>query len=68
MTNPKEEEDLDLVANQIQEISDFTSRRMWAIVGASEDPKKYGNKIFSNLKNAGYLGISALSLNRLTVV
>jgi predicted CoA-binding protein len=35
-------------------ISDFVNRRVWAVVGASQDPAKYGNRIFHSLRNAGY--------------
>ncbi|MHB0877634.1 MAG: CoA-binding protein [Anaerolineae bacterium] len=35
-------------------ISDFISRRRWAVVGVSADPSKYGHKIFANLLGAGY--------------
>ena len=32
----------------------FINQRVWAVVGASTDPSKYGNKIFLNLRDAGY--------------
>jgi len=35
-------------------ISDFVNRRVWAVVGASQDPAKFGNRIFHSLHNAGY--------------
>ena len=35
-------------------ISDFVNRRLWAIVGASQDRSKYGNRIFRSLRDAGY--------------
>jgi predicted CoA-binding protein len=35
-------------------ILDFVDRRLWAIVGASQDRSKYGNRIFRNLRDAGY--------------
>jgi len=35
-------------------ISDFISRRVWAVVGVSKDPAKYGNRIFRSLLASGY--------------
>ena len=35
-------------------ISEFVGRRVWAVVGASEDPAKYGNRVFHSLHQAGY--------------
>ncbi len=35
-------------------ISDFVGRRVWAVVGASEDPAKYGHRVFRSLHQAGY--------------
>lgn len=35
-------------------IREFTGLRVWAVVGASTDPSKYGHKIFRDLRNAGY--------------
>jgi hypothetical protein len=35
-------------------IQEFTALRVWAVVGASNDPAKYGNKIFRDLTRAGY--------------
>ncbi len=35
-------------------IDDFIHRRVWAVVGVSSDPAKYGNRIFRNLRAAGY--------------
>ncbi len=35
-------------------IRDFTNRRTWAVVGANNNPRKYGNKIFRSLRGAGY--------------
>lgn len=29
-------------------------KKVWAVVGASTDPKKYGNMIYKTLKNKGY--------------
>lgn len=39
---------------QAQLISDFVNRRVWAVVGASQDRSKYGNRVFSSLRDAGY--------------
>jgi predicted CoA-binding protein len=35
-------------------IKDFVNRRVWAVVGASQDPSKFGNRVFHSLRNAGY--------------
>jgi predicted CoA-binding protein len=35
-------------------IADFVNRRVWAVVGASSDRSKYGNKVFRSLRAAGY--------------
>jgi hypothetical protein len=35
-------------------ISDFVNRRLWAVVGASQDRSKYGNRVFRSLRDAGY--------------
>jgi predicted CoA-binding protein len=35
-------------------ISDFVNRRVWAVVGASQDRSKYGNIVYRNLRDAGY--------------
>jgi predicted CoA-binding protein len=35
-------------------IADFVNRRVWAVVGASLDPTKFGNRIFRSLRAAGY--------------
>ena len=35
-------------------IPEFINQRVWAVVGASTDPSKYGNKIFRTLRDAGY--------------
>jgi uncharacterized protein len=42
---PRDQEDL---------ILDFVNRRRWAIVGASQDRNKYGNRVFRSLRHAGY--------------
>jgi predicted CoA-binding protein len=36
-------------------ISDFVNRRTWAVVGASQDPLKFGNRVFRSLRDAGYI-------------
>ena len=35
-------------------IREFINERVWAVVGASTDPSKYGNQIFRTLRAAGY--------------
>ncbi len=35
-------------------IEDFVSRRVWAIVGFSADPLKFGHRIYFDLRRAGY--------------
>ncbi|MGD9145178.1 MAG: CoA-binding protein [Anaerolineae bacterium] len=37
-----------------RQIPDFVNRRVWAVVGASEDRRKFGNRIFRDLRDAGY--------------
>ena len=32
----------------------FTGERVWAVVGASTNPEKFGNKVFRTLRAAGY--------------
>ncbi|MFN2244323.1 MAG: CoA-binding protein, partial [Anaerolineae bacterium] len=36
-------------------ISDFVNRRVWAVVGASRDPRKFGYQVFRSLRDAGYV-------------
>jgi predicted CoA-binding protein len=36
-------------------ISDFVNRRVWAVVGASQDRNKFGNRIYRTLRDAGYV-------------
>lgn len=36
-------------------IQDFINQRVWAVVGVSTDPNKFGYKIFRNLRNVGYI-------------
>jgi predicted CoA-binding protein len=35
-------------------VAEFPKYRTWAVVGVSEDRNKYGNKIYRDLRNAGY--------------
>jgi predicted CoA-binding protein len=35
-------------------ITDFVNRRVWAVVGVSDDPLKFGNRVFRSLLRAGY--------------
>jgi uncharacterized protein len=35
-------------------IADFVNRRVWAIVGASQDRRKFGYRVFHSLRQAGY--------------
>ena len=35
-------------------ISDFIARRVWAVIGVSQDPAKYGNRIYRSLLASGY--------------
>ncbi len=35
-------------------IRDFVGQKVWAVVGASTNPAKFGNIIFRNLLHAGY--------------
>ena len=36
-------------------ISDFINRRVWAVVGASQDRSKFGNRVYRSLRDAGYV-------------
>jgi predicted CoA-binding protein len=36
-------------------IDEFVNRRQWAVVGASRDRSKYGNRVFRSLRAAGYV-------------
>lgn len=38
-----------------QLISDFVNRRVWAVVGASQDRSKFGNRIFRSMRESGYI-------------
>ena len=35
-------------------INEFMSQKRFAIVGATDDPNKYGHEIFKNLRSRGY--------------
>jgi predicted CoA-binding protein len=35
-------------------ISEFVNCRVWAVVGASQDPAKYGYRVYRSLRDAGY--------------
>jgi len=35
-------------------IQEFMKQRKFAVVGATDNPEKYGNQIVKNLKNRGY--------------
>ncbi len=35
-------------------IEEFVSHRLWAVVGVSEDPSKYGHVVFATLLDSGY--------------
>jgi len=35
-------------------IEEFINQRVWAVVGASTDPDKFGHQIFRDLRAAGY--------------
>jgi len=36
-------------------IQAFTNQCVWAVVGASLNPEKFGHQIFRNLRAAGYI-------------
>ena len=36
-------------------IREFINQRVWAVVGASLNPEKYGHQIFRDLRAAGYI-------------
>ena len=36
-------------------IQEFIDQRIWAVVGASLSPEKFGHKIFRDLRAAGYI-------------
>lgn len=35
-------------------VEEFINERVWAVVGVSTDPSKFGNKVFCDLRRAGY--------------
>ena len=35
-------------------IVEFLSHKQWAVIGVSKNPAKYGNKVYFQLKKAGY--------------
>ena len=35
-------------------IKEFIAQRRFAVIGATDKPKKYGNQVFKNLRNRGY--------------
>ncbi len=35
-------------------IEEFLKQKTYAVVGASRDPKKYGHRVYANLKRKGY--------------
>ena len=39
---------------EVDLIPDFINRRVWAVVGVSLDPAKYGARIYRTLRDAGY--------------
>ena len=41
-------------SSEINPLQDFPTHRRWAVVGVSSNPVKFGNKIYFDLKNAGY--------------
>jgi predicted CoA-binding protein len=41
--------------DQQQLITDFVNRRIWAVVGASRDQRKFGYQVFRSLRDAGYI-------------
>ena len=40
--------------NSANLIEEFVNRRVWAVVGVSPNPRKFGNIIFRDLRQAGY--------------
>lgn len=49
----KEEGEVERIAKE-QLISDFVNRRVWAVVGASQDRSKFGFQVFRSLHGSGY--------------
>lgn len=42
------------MTEQRQLIADFVNRRVWAVVGASQNRSKFGNRVYRSLRDAGY--------------
>jgi hypothetical protein len=38
-----------------QLMADFVNRRVWAVVGASQDQSKFGYRVYRSLRDAGYV-------------
>ncbi len=38
----------------VGDIQEFLEHPVWAVIGVSLDPEKYGNKVYFQLKKAGY--------------
>ncbi len=47
-------------------IRNFTNRRTWAVVGATNNKGKYGNRILRDLRRAGY-NVYAVNLNEIEI-
>lgn len=43
------------MSEQQKLISDFVSHRVWAVVGVSQDPRKFGYQVYRSLRDAGYV-------------
>jgi len=46
---------MDDAVEREQLIADFLNRRVWAVVGVSCDPNKFGTRVFRSLRQAGYI-------------
>ncbi len=44
-------------------IKEFIAKKRFAVVGATDNPEKYGNKIVKNLKNRGSKKMTFLVLS-----
>lgn len=42
------------MADRGDPIQDFLAQPVWAVVGASDNPRKWGNRLFRNLLSKGY--------------
>lgn len=42
------------MSEQQKLIADFVKRRVWAVVGVSRDPRKFGYQVYRSLRDAGY--------------